>query len=477
MIANSFFWVGASSALSRSLTMLTTLILAGILTPDNFGVVSVANLITASLGLFRDFGMNQAIIYQKKNVSQAADTAMVLSVSASLVLFIAAYFLAGSAAVFFHNPAVEDVMKVLPFSLVITAFSTIPTSLLEKEMDFKKRALPEVLSFLTYFLVSITLAKLGFSYWSIIFGYLALCIVGLVVTFIVSPWHPTLRFHRPVLRDLFGFGSYAMLSSIVVFVFRNVDSFSVGRILGTTPLGFYDMAYRVGNVTTTQIGFVMSKVLYPAFTKMGDDIQQIRNSFLRVYRWLAIVNIPLTIGIILYTPYFFHLFYGNKWDHAILPAQILAVYGLFRSLFSHAGSLLMSIGKIKEVFWINLGELTVMLILIVPVIGAYDLVGLTILIVLLSFGVIAAACVILENSLSHVVKHLFVLLIRPLVVSSFVVVLPLTLWLSLMGEVSIFSFFSLIIFSIVLYVALMLLIFRDLRRELRDIVRALLSRQ
>ena len=272
-ITDSFYWVTVSSAFSRSLTMLTTLILAAILAPDDFGVVSVANLITASLGLFRDFGMNQAIIYQKKNVSEAADTTLVISATISLLRFCYDCS-ARPAAVFFNNPAVEDVMKVLPFSLVITAFSSIPTSLMEKEMAFKRRAVPEVLSFLAYFVVCLVLAWYGFKYWSIIFGYLALCIVGLVATFAVSPWHPTLRFHPFVLKELAGFGSYAMSSTTINFVIRNIDSVSVGRILGTATLGYYDIAYRIGNVVATQISHAMSKVLYPAFIEIGLRSQQ-----------------------------------------------------------------------------------------------------------------------------------------------------------------------------------------------------------
>ncbi len=467
MIAGSFFWVGVSSALSRSLTMLATLILAAFLTPDAFGVVTIANLVTAALGLFRDFGMNQAIIYHKEKIGPAADTAMVLSVSVSILLFAVGYFLAGPAAAFFHNPAVEDVIRVLPFSLVITAFSTIPSSLLEKEMNFKRRALPEVLSFFTYFVVSVTLARLGLSYWSIIFGYLALCIVGLVATFAVSPWHPTFRFHPPVLKELLGFGSYAMFSTITVFVIRNVDSFSVGRILGTTPLGFYDLAYRLGNVTTTQITHVVGKVAFPAYMKMESNVLMMKNAYLKAYRWLSLVAFPVATGIIVFVPSFFHIFYGHKWDAAIVPSQIIAIYGLSRGLFSHAGGIFMSSGKIHEMFWITFGQLVVLAAVVWPVVSHFGLIGMAVLLAVLNLFTVLIVAVRVEKFLPDTINRYIGLSFFPFIVSLATIVVPVLLWTRFVGVITLWPFVGLIVVCSLLYGTVILTRNRELLPEIR----------
>jgi O-antigen/teichoic acid export membrane protein len=467
MIANSFFWVGVSSALSRSLTMLATLILAAFLSPDAFGVVTIANLITAALGLFRDFGMNQAIIYQKKDIGRAADTAMVLSVSVSLFLFAIGYLLAKPAAVFFRNPAVEDVIRVLPFSLVITAFSAIPSSLLEKEMDFKKRALPEVLSFLTYFVVSVTLALLGLSYWSIIFGYLALCIVGLVATFAVSPWHPSFRFHPSALKELIGFGTYSMFSTIAGFVIRNIDNFSVGRILGTTPLGSYDLAYRIGNVTTTQITHVVGKVAFPAYVKMDHDVRMMRNAYLKAYRWLALVAFPVATGIIVFVPSFFHIFYGDKWDAAIVPSQIIALYGLSRGLFSHAGGVFMTSGKIHEMFWITLGQLAVLGVAVYPVVANFGLIGMAVLLAVLNFFTVIIAALRIEKFLPDTIRRYPGLSFFPFVLSLAAIAVPVLVWTYVAGSLTLWPFIGLIVFCSLLYAAVVLVRNPELLGEIR----------
>jgi lipopolysaccharide exporter len=467
MIAGSFFWVGLSSAVSRSLTMLATLILAAFLSPDAFGVVTIANLVTSALGLFRDFGMNQAIIYQKRDVGRAADTAMVLSVSVSLLLFAVGFLLAKPAATFFHNPAVEDVIRVLPFSLVITAFSTIPSSLLEKEMDFKKRAIPEVLSFVTYFVVSVTLAGLGLSYWSIIFGYLALCIVGLVATFAVSPWHPTLRFHPPILRELVGFGSYAMFSTITNFAIRNVDSFSVGRILGTTPLGSYDLAYRIGNVTTTQITHVVGKVAFPAYVKMDDNSDMIRNAYLKAYRWLSLVAFPVATGIIVFVPSFFHIFYGDKWNAAIVPSQIIALYGLSRGLFSHSGGIFMSSGKVHELFWISFSQLVALSVAVYPVVAYFGLTGMALLLAVLNLFTVILTAARIERLLPNTINRYIGLSLLPLIVSLVTIAAPTLLWIRLVGALTLWPFVGLIALCSVMYAGVILIRNPGLLQEIK----------
>ncbi|MBN1572621.1 MAG: lipopolysaccharide biosynthesis protein [Deltaproteobacteria bacterium] len=450
-ILSSFFWVGISTFLSRASTILATLILAGLLVPDDFGVVAVANVITASLGLFRDLGMNQALIYQKEHIEEAADTSMILSVSVSVILFLIGYFLAGPAALFFKNPAVKDVVQVLSFTLVISSFSSIPSSLLEKEMDFRKRALPEVASFFTYFAVSLILALNGFAYWSIVLGYTALSIVNLIVVFIVSPWHPTLKLHRHMVSEMFGFGKYVMSNTVIVFILKNIDDFSLGRIMGTVSLGFYSLAYRIANVPATQITHMVSKVVFPAMMQMSEDSQRVKDFHLKTFYYLSIVNIPLAIGIICFAPPFFHIFYGTKWDAAIIPTQILAIYGLTRGLFSSTTSVFMTLGRIREIFLFQLCHLILLAVLIYPVITLYKIVGLSILLSLLNIANAVVIIMRMENFLGGVTVSSLKHLIYPSVISIIAIVVPFKAWTVLVGDLNVFSFFILIGLSGLIY--------------------------
>jgi len=458
--------------LSRTFSILTTLILAKLLTPDDFGIVSVAILLSSTLGLFRDIGLNQSLIYQKKDIDKAADTAMIMSVALSILLYFVAYLLAAPTAIFFNSPPVEDVIKVLPVTLIISAFSSIPSSLLEKEMDFKRRMFPELASFFIYFVVTITLAKLGFAYWSIIIGLIAHSFVNLVVSFMVSPWHPTLKFHPEVVYDLLSFGKYAMFSSITVFIYRNVDDFALGRLLGMKLLGSYSLAYRISNIATTHITHMISKVTFPAFVKISSDIDKIRESYLKTFQWLSIVNVPITIGLISFAPHFFHIFYGNKWNAAIVPTKILALLGLTRGLFSHTGGLFMSMGRIKESTYIATGQLIVFLLLIYPTILKFEIVGLCILLTTLNLLVVLVTILRIEIFLPNTKGRYLGLFAPPLVISLITIALPINGWVIVFGELNLISFFGFFALTSLLYFLVMIKWNRDLLDEILDLIKA-----
>jgi O-antigen/teichoic acid export membrane protein len=468
-IIDSYVWVGISSIVSRSFSMVATLILAGILVPEDFGVVSLANLITSALGLFRDFGMNQAIIYQKRRLDEALDAATVLSVSVSVILFSIGWLLAHPAALFFKNPAVEDVVKVLPFSLVITAFSSIQVSHLEKELDFKKRALPEIVSFGVYLPVSVGLALLGLKYWSIIFGNLIQSIVYLILCFCVSRWHPRFRLDFGLIKEMVGFGKYVMSSTILNFIFRNVDTLTVGRVLGTTALGFYDLAYRIGNITTTQITHVVAKVFFPASVKMSDDTRVMAASYLKTFWGLSLATIPVALGIITYAPHFFTLFYGLKWERAVLPTQIMAVYGLSRALFSPIGAVLLALGRARELMLLSFWQTVAFVILIVPVVTRFDLVGLSVLIVFVNLCSIAYAIFLVERHLVGTSRSYIKIMFTPFVVGIVTIVLPLHLWVFFSGGLTLLSFFLLIFVSGCLYCGITMLTEKELIGTMREI--------
>ncbi len=458
--------------MSRAFSILTTLILAKLLTPDDFGIVSIAIVFSSTLGLFRDLGLNQSLIYQKNNIEKAADTAMIMSVALSILLYFIAYLLAAPTAIFFNSPPVESVIKVLPVSLIISAFSSIPSSLLEKDMDFKKRMLPELASFFTYFVVTITLAKLGFAYWSIIIGLISLSFVNLVVTFAVSPWHPTLRFHPEVVYDLLSFGKYAMFSSITVFIYRNVDDFVLGRMLGMRLLGSYTLAYRIGNIATTQITHMISKVTFPAFVKISSDIEKIRGAYLKTFQWLSIINVPITIGLISLAPHFYHIFYGNKWNAAIVPTQIIALLGLTRGLFSHSGGLFMSMGRIKEISYLIAGQLIFLLLLIYPTIQNFGIVGICILLSTLQLFLVLILVIKIEGFLPNTKDRYIGLLAPPLVISLITIAIPINGWIIVFGELNLISFFGFIVLTSLLYFLVIMKWNRKLFEEAITLIKA-----
>ena len=441
-ITRAFFWVGVGSALSRGANMLSTFVLAAILIPDDFGIVSIAVMISNVLSLFRDFGVGQALIYQKEHVEESANTAFLISVGMGIFLYLVGFFLAEPAAVFFRNPNVEFVVKVLPFTLVISSFSSIPLSLLEKELDFRMRILPDIASSLAYLAITVVLAARGLGFWSIIFGDLAGSIVLLIVIFMISSWHPKMKLNIARLKKLVGFGKYMMTSTIIIFIYRNIDDFIIGRMLGMKQLGFYGLAYRIGNLPTNHITQIISKVLYPAFMNVRDDWERLVAYYYRSFRYLCFITFPVAFGILVFAPDFFHLLYGEKWNEAILPTQILAVFGLIRSLFSMTSYLFIAAGRVREIIYFPLGQVVLFCVFFYPVITRWGIVGICSLLTLLNAANAIAQMALIERFCPGVTKIKSSIMFSFLMLSTFAIVFPTQIYSLLGGALSLWLFIA-----------------------------------
>jgi len=467
-ISRSYYWMGISSAFSRALSFITTLILAKLLSPDDFGIVSIAVLVGATLGLVRDLGLNQAIIHSREKSEDILDTALIAGVGISVLMYLLAFFFSGEVSRFFRNDDVQYVIRVLPFSLVVTSISSIYLSHMERELDFKRRFIPELASYAAYTAVSITLAALGFAYWSIIFGHIVLELVRLVVVMGVSDFHTKLSFKADVFFRLFDFGKFIMTNSVIVFIYRNIDDFVIGRLLGTTPLGHYSLAYRIGNMPATNITHLTGKVTYPALMKMRNEPDDAVSFYLKVFQYLSIMIIPLGVGTIALIEPFFHLFFGDKWNAAILPTQLLAVFGMVRGLFSNIGFLFIMLDRVREMTILLSAQLALLLVLIYPVTIHYDLAGICLLLLLLNL-LVSAVCVIRLLAFfpgfigAHVKRMLF-----PLLLSVVSFIGSRALFEMFFERLTLLSFSSLVAVSVVLYCSITLLGNRRILDEMKS---------
>lgn len=378
MVTGSF-WVFGANMISRGISFLSTLILARLLTPEAFGVIGYGFLIVSAIGLLREMGFNSALIYQKTEIERAASTSIVFIFLWSTFLYFLVFGLAPFAALFFREPRLTSLLRVLTISLILNSLSSIPMSLLSKEINFKRRVIPELLNLTVYGVVTVVFAWLGFNYWAFVIGVLSADLVQLISALILRPVKIRLKPDFPILKELFVFGKSVMGLGILNFGIRNIDDFFVGRMLGTVPLGIYNFSYRIANIPATNITNVLGKVLYPGFTKIADDTNRLREAFLKSLEYVTFITIPVTLYIILITPDVIHLFLP-QWIAAILPIQLIAYFGGVRSIGSGTGSVVLAKGKPELLLPVSLTQLTFLATLLYPVTRFWGLTGVCILV-------------------------------------------------------------------------------------------------
>lgn len=378
-VSRGVFWEGGAMLVNRGVGFLVSLVLARLLAPEFFGLLAIAMLAINSLVFLQELGFSSALIYRQSDVEAAANTAHWTVIASSMALYLVAFIAAPLVAQFFRNPEVTPVLRVLALTIIISSLSRVPYTLLFKDLDFRKKVVPEFVGSLVGNVGAVLLALAGWNIWALVAGELINSSVTTVVMFIVSPWRPRLQFEVKLFKELFGYGKYVATSQVLIFGVTNVDDLFVGRMLGDAALGYYGMAYSVSNTPATNITRLVTRVTFPAFSKMQADAARMRHAYFEVVHRVSLVAMPIAIVTIVFAADFVHVLLTDKWAPAIVPIQILAVYGLIRSVAATMGIIFQSGGKPQWLSSIALWRLVTMTALLYPAIRWGGLIGVCVL--------------------------------------------------------------------------------------------------
>lgn len=391
-VSRGVLWEGGAMLVNRGVGFLVSLVLARLLAPEFFGLLAIAMLAINSLVFLQELGFSSALIYRQDDVEAAANTAHWTVIGSSALLYMAAFILAPLVAQFFRNPEVTPVLRVLALTIVISSFSRVPYTLLFKELDFRKKVIPEFVGSLVGNIGAVLLALAGWNIWALVAGELINSSVTTITMFMVSPWRPRWQFERRLFRELFGYGKHVAASQVLIFGVTNVDDLFVGRMLGDAALGYYGMAYSISNTPATNITRLVTRVTFPAFSKMQTDAARMRKAYFEVVHRVSVVALPICVVTIVFASDFVHILLTDKWAPAIAPMQILAIYGLIRSIAANMGIIFQSGGKPQWLSSIALWRLVTMTALLYPAIRWGGLIGvcvLSVLVAVVDFGISA----------------------------------------------------------------------------------------
>lgn len=388
-------WVVSLRILNRGLGFIRTLILARLLAPEDFGLLGIALLSIATLETFSQTGFRAALIQKKDNVESYLDTAWTVSAVRGTVLFLVLFFAAPIVAQFFNSPEAILVIKVLAISLLFSGFSNIGIISFQKELEFNKQFFYEITVTLVDLTVTISLAFTLRNVWALIWGGLAASSVRFIMSYIIHPYRPRIRFKMEEYKDLFGFGKWIAGSTILVFLITQGDDILVGKVLGVTALGLYQMAYTLSNLPATEITHVISQVTFPTFSKLQEDVQKLREGYIKVLQVTALVSLPLAGMIFILARDFTRIVIGDKWLPMVPAMQVLAFWGAIRSVGSTAGPIFQSIGKPRILVKLQLLLLLTLAILIYPLSASFGIRG-------------AALAVCLASILPNIIAILYV---------------------------------------------------------------------
>ncbi len=352
--ARGIKWQVGTEVLSRMLQLLFTFVLARLLTPTDFGIIGVAFIFTRLTFVLFDLGLSSALIQRKelqKIQLQSAQTVFLLSAT---VFFVAIYFASPYIAVFFHYARLKSILRVLGTIFFLFALRAIPNVQLTRKMRFKAIGLIWLASVLVYGALAMGFALSGFGVWSFVFGLLGQELTLTLLTLVVArQWlPPAWQFGR--LKELTAFGSQVLASRVVGYLNINLPNAIIGRFMGSATLGYYSVGYQLVDFPVQRISKNILRVMFPAFSKLQDNLPQYQQLYKDTVSGLALLVFPVFAGMALVAPEFVSVFYGPKWQALVPVLEILTVVGLARSIWVTTSVVFLSKGKPQWELLINL---------------------------------------------------------------------------------------------------------------------------
>lgn len=330
-IATGFGWQVLSAYSNRVFGVLTTLILAKVLTPADFGLVAIASMTLEVLQIFKDMGLSEALIFSKRDDPEVMDTAHTLLVGFHTGLFLIAAALSPFAATFYGNPMVTPVLLLMSSNLVIDSLRAVPRTLVRRNIEFDKLVIPEVVPVGVSSIVSVVMALTGFGVWSLVAKTILHSVLGLILLNRIIPYKPKFRWNRAAAVDLLHYGKFVVGASMVFVVVYNLDRFYVSKFSTVAMLGLYEVANRIAELPVKQFAFMIGAVMFPVLTRMQRAGEPIGPVFVKTLRYAALVSVPLAIGLAVYGPTLIAAIYGARWAGMIPFLQTLSIYSMFRA--------------------------------------------------------------------------------------------------------------------------------------------------
>jgi len=349
-------WTTAAMVVTTALNFGTVVVLARLLSVDDFGLVGLVLVVIGFLQMFQDIGFSNAVIQTDTLEEPRKSTLFWLNITTGTVMMLVLALARDQIASLMNDARLGFYLLVISPLFLIGAVEQLYGSMLRRDLSFRALSGLDITGQLTYAVISILLAWRGAGPLSLVIGHLARNLVRLLICVVLfrGKWAPSLRFSLEALRGVFAFGAFQMGERAVNYLSVRIDQLLIGRYLGTVPLGFYNLAFSLVLFPISRVNPALTKVAFPVFSRVRDDRDKLRSGYLRVVHLIALVTLPLLTGLFLVAGDLVVLLYGDKWADAIPIIEILCLVGIVKSLANPLGSVLLALGRADIGFYWNL---------------------------------------------------------------------------------------------------------------------------
>lgn len=325
IIIKSLVWKLMERAGVQGIQFILQIVLARLLTPDDYGVIALIAIFIVIANVFVQSGFNTALIQNKDSDDDDFSSVFYLSFFVATILYIILFFTAPIIANFYGVKELVSVIRVLAITLFFGAFNSIQNAIIAKTMQFKKLFFSSSIAVTISGVAGIILAYLGFGVWALVTQQLLNQIIIVVVLLIILKWYPKLVFSFKRIKILFGYGWKLLLSSLIDTIYMNIRSLIIGKIYHPAILGFYNRGDQFPQIIVSNINGSIQSVMLPALSNEQENKEKVKNMVRRAIVTSSFIIFPMMIGLAVVAEPIVKILLTDKWLPCVPFMQIFCI--------------------------------------------------------------------------------------------------------------------------------------------------------
>jgi len=379
--ANGLFWGLLNSGSTQFLNLVIGIFLARLLTPADYGILGMITIFSGIAGTFNDSGLSVALVNKKDATAEDNDSVFAFNIIVSTIFYIILFFCAPLIADFFREPALVNLSRFVFLALLFSSAGIVPGAIMTKRLMVREKTIISFIALILSGIVGIVLAFNGLAYWSLAWQTFIFIVTTNIGRFYYTRWYPTFHFSFKPIKEMFGFSSKLLITSIINILNGNILSVIFGRLYNANAVGNFNQANKWNGMASSTVNTMVTQVAQPIFVSVREDNERQIRVFRKMLRFTAFIAFPVMFGLALVAKEFIVITISEKWIESAILLQILCVGGAFVCFHTLYQNLLISMGKSDVYMWINILQI----ILNISIVLACYRLGLQAMVIAFSF--------------------------------------------------------------------------------------------
>ena len=368
--AKGLFWGGISNFLQQVIGAIFGIVIARILSPNDYGLVGMLAIFIAVANTIMDSGFTVALVNKKEVRHEDYNAVFWFSVISGIIIYIFLFFLAPLIAHFYNRVELINLSRILFIGFLFNGLGLAHHAIIFKKLMVKERAKIDVISVLISGIIGLVLAMNGFAYWGLAIQTVSNTGIAVLLRWYYSPWKPTFHINFKPLKEMFGFSSKLFITHLLWQINNNIFSVILGKFYGERQVGYYSQGNKWMTLGSTVISGMMTSVAQPVFVQVKEDKERNLNIFRKMIRFGAFISFPCMFGLAFVGEEFILITIGEKWLNSVPFLQLFCIWGAFSYMWSLYTNILMTYGRSDIYLW---GIISVCVLQLLSVISMFSL--------------------------------------------------------------------------------------------------------